>query len=140
MDNSILYVEPIYLRASQNAIPELQQVIVGRGDGEVVMRPTLSQALAALLGEAPSGLIPEQPTWTEANVVPAAPTAPAAKPGAPAAAPAMPGNVRDLAAQADREFKEALDKQRKGDWAGYGDAIKKLQKTIGEMQKAAGAK
>jgi len=113
------------------------------------MRPTLSQALAALLGTAPAGLIPEQPTWVESTTIPTEVTpTPVSKPTAgkptkPAAAPAAPaaaGDIRALSAQADREFKDALDKQRKGDWAGYGESLKKLQKTLEELQKAAGGK
>lgn len=145
--DSILYVEPIYLRAAQNAIPELKRVIVGRGDGRVVMSPTLSQALATVLGESPPGLIAEQPAWAEVSAVPAPaakpqPTPPgAAKPSTAAPAPpAAPTDVRGLAAQADREFKDALDKQRKGDWAGYGESLKKLQKTLDDLAKGAGRK
>jgi uncharacterized membrane protein (UPF0182 family) len=134
LDDSILYVEPIYLRAAQNAIPELKRVIVGRGDGRVVMRPTLSQALGDLLGGTPPGLVAEQPTWAE---VAPAPKPAAAKPeAAPGPAPAAPGS-QALADQADRELKEALDRQRKGDWAGYGESLKKLQKTLEEMTKKA---
>jgi len=138
LGDSILYVEPIYLRAAQNAIPELKQVIVGRGDGRVVMTATLSQALGALLGEAPPGLVVEEPTWAAGAPTSATggkPTA-AGKPAAPPAA--VPSDVRGLAEQADREFKDALDRQRKGDWAGYGESLKKLQKTLEAMAKKTG--
>jgi len=151
LGDSILYVEPIYMKAAQNAIPELKRVIVGRGDGRVVMAPTLSDALGSLLGEAPPGLVAEQPSWVEA--APAAPSGP--KPGAPPAPPAaagpsaalragvgapapQPSDLRALGAQADREFKEAMDRQRKGDWAGYGESLKKLRKTLEEMAGKAG--
>jgi len=138
LGDSILYVEPIYLRAAQNAIPELKQVIVGRGDGRVVMTATLSQALGALLGEAPPGLVVEEPTWAAGAPTSATggkPTA-AGKPAAPPAA--VPSDMRGLAEQADREFKDALDRQRKGDWAGYGESLKKLQKTLEAMAKKTG--
>ncbi len=47
MDNTILYVEPVFLQAESLAFPELKQVIVADA-GEVVMRPTLKEALTAL--------------------------------------------------------------------------------------------
>ena len=47
MDNTILYVEPVFLQADSLAFPELKQIIVADA-GEVVMRPTLRSALAAL--------------------------------------------------------------------------------------------
>ena len=47
IDNTILYVEPVFLQAESLAFPELKQVIVADA-GEVVMRPTLKEALTAL--------------------------------------------------------------------------------------------
>jgi len=47
IDNTILYVEPVFLQADSLAFPELKQVIVSDA-GEVVMRPTLKEALTAL--------------------------------------------------------------------------------------------
>jgi len=47
IDNTILYVEPVFLQAESLAFPELKQVIVADA-GEVVMRPTLKEALRAL--------------------------------------------------------------------------------------------
>ena len=136
LGNSLLYVEPLYLRASTpDAIPELKQVIVGRGNGEVVMRPTLSQALTALLGEAPPPLGVEESVFAEAKPAAPAPAAPAPGAAPASAVPALPASLRSLADRADREFKEALDRQRKGDWAGYGESLKKLQQTLDELTK-----
>lgn len=50
VDNSIVYVEPIFLRSEgEGAIPQLKRVIVASGD-KLVMEPTLEQALAKLVG------------------------------------------------------------------------------------------
>ncbi|GAB7548474.1 UPF0182 family membrane protein [Cupriavidus sp. 8B] len=60
IDNSILYVSPLYLRAESGQLPELKRVIAAYGD-HVVMEETLGAALAALFKEtapvaaAPSG-------------------------------------------------------------------------------------
>src|SRR5262249_25816480 len=51
IENSILYVSPLYLRAEQGHLPELKRVIAAYGE-HVVMKETLAEALAALFGEA----------------------------------------------------------------------------------------
>ncbi len=50
IENSILYIEPIYLRAVNAQIPELRGVIVVYGD-TLAMRPTLNESLIAVFGE-----------------------------------------------------------------------------------------
>ena len=47
IEDSILYVSPLYLRAEKGQIPELKRVIAAYGD-QVVMEETLPEALAAL--------------------------------------------------------------------------------------------
>ena len=47
IDNSILYVSPLYLRAESGQIPELKRVIAAYGD-QVAMEETLAEALAVL--------------------------------------------------------------------------------------------
>ena len=49
IENSILYVSPLYLRAEQGQLPELKRVIAAYGD-HVVMKETLAEALSALFG------------------------------------------------------------------------------------------
>src|SRR5258706_12664355 len=50
IENSILYVSPLYLRAATGQLPELKRVIAAYGD-RVVMEETLGAALAALFKE-----------------------------------------------------------------------------------------
>jgi uncharacterized membrane protein (UPF0182 family) len=57
IDNSFLYVEPVYLTAEGTDIPQLKRIIVISGD-KVAMEPTLDQAIAAVFGQA----APKQPT------------------------------------------------------------------------------
>jgi uncharacterized membrane protein (UPF0182 family) len=47
IENSILYVSPLYLRAEHGHLPELKRVIAAYGE-HVVMRETLAEALSAL--------------------------------------------------------------------------------------------
>ncbi len=49
IENSFLYVVPLYLRAEGTNFPQLKRVIVATGD-KVVMETTLDEALAALFG------------------------------------------------------------------------------------------
>ncbi|MBI4184485.1 MAG: UPF0182 family protein [Proteobacteria bacterium] len=61
LDHSLLYVEPVYLIAENNDVPQLKRVIVAYGN-RVVMEPTLEMSLAALFGgrqEAAPGAAPK---------------------------------------------------------------------------------
>jgi uncharacterized membrane protein (UPF0182 family) len=52
IENSFLYVVPVYLTAEGTNFPQLKRVIAVAGD-KVVMEPTLDEALAALFGGQP---------------------------------------------------------------------------------------
>ncbi|MBU0536496.1 MAG: UPF0182 family protein, partial [Nanoarchaeota archaeon] len=51
IDQSIIYIEPLYLQAEQGELPEMKKVLVSDGD-KVVMEDTLEIALEALFGRA----------------------------------------------------------------------------------------
>ena len=55
MDESILYVRPLYVSATSNPVPELERVIVVY-EGAVAVEPTLRESLIALFGSAPETL------------------------------------------------------------------------------------
>ncbi|RKE37441.1 hypothetical protein B0G76_3693 [Paraburkholderia sp. BL23I1N1] len=61
IENSILYISPLYLRAESGQLPELKRVIAAYGD-RVVMKETLGEALAALFKE--SAPLAAQPQGT----------------------------------------------------------------------------
>ncbi len=62
IDNSLLYVEPLYLQAEKGQIPELKRVTVAYGN-RIAMAETLDQALRLVLsGET---TVPEQRGWEE---------------------------------------------------------------------------
>ena len=50
IEDSLLYVEPVYLEATNSSIPEVKRVIVAYGD-EISYESTLAEALNALFGE-----------------------------------------------------------------------------------------
>lgn len=49
MDDTLLYVRPLFVASEGNELPELKYVIVAHGD-TVVMKPTLKDAIAELFG------------------------------------------------------------------------------------------
>jgi uncharacterized membrane protein (UPF0182 family) len=123
--NSVLYVEPLYLAAdTSGSLPQLQRVLVAYSD-HVVMEPTLDAALTKIFG----GTV----TTTEAR--------PATTPGQPTPSPGTPGSKPPEAApdtqalihEANQHYERALQLQRQGDWAGYGDEIKKLGEVLNKL-------
>jgi uncharacterized membrane protein (UPF0182 family) len=52
IEDSIVYIQPLYLQAEQTAMPQLTRVVVAYGD-RVAMEPDLPTALAAVFGSAP---------------------------------------------------------------------------------------
>ncbi|ESA37455.1 upf0182 protein [Leptolyngbya sp. Heron Island J] len=52
IQESLLYVEPVYLRAEQGELPELKRIIVAYGD-QIVMAASLEDALADIFGDSP---------------------------------------------------------------------------------------
>jgi uncharacterized membrane protein (UPF0182 family) len=107
IEQSLLYVQPLYLQAEGGRIPELKRVIVAF-QNQVVMQETLEAGLAQLFGGS-SGV---------RETVAAGPAA-----GAPGAATA---ELRGLLAEARRRYQAAIEAQQGGDWARYGDELKRL--------------
>lgn len=112
--NSLLYVQPLYLRAENSDLPELKRVIVSTG-GKVAWAETLDGALENLVGEAQVKTRPVE----SGGETPAGPTAPAAT-----------GSSADLARQAKKHFDSAQQAARSGDWARYGQEIANLQAVL----------
>ena len=127
IEESLLYVRPLYLRAQAGRIPELTRVIVAH-QNRIVMERTLDQAIDRLFGE---GVRRDKP---------AAAVTTAAVPGATATAPAAPPATGDAAAwdrmasEARDTYQRALDAQRAGDWAKYGEEIKRLGELLERMR------
>jgi uncharacterized membrane protein (UPF0182 family) len=123
IDESLMYVQPIYLRAEGGTIPELKRVVVAH-QNRVVMEETLDRALEVFFGRAPpSPVIDDLP-----GAVPATP-APAATPPAGAAPPSTTtpaGDAASLMRQAREHYDRAIAAQRAGDWTRYGQELERL--------------
>jgi len=131
IEDSLLYVQPLYLESQQTQLPQLKRVIVfyrsalatttlASGQQQnVVMAPTLSEALAMIFGAAPQ----------------TGPATPATGPAPPATGvpTTTSAQVRALIAQANKQFNAAQDALRAGDFAEYGRQMKALQSTLQKL-------
>ena len=114
LDNSLLYVEPLYIRAEALALPELKKVILADAEN-VVMSDTLEESLALLLGLKEPVRIVDEP--------PAPGTEPAPGPGV-VGAEAI-GGVED-AADAIQQLKRDLEDLE--------EAIERINQALGGSQ------
>ena len=121
IEKSLLYIEPLFLRAQKGEIPELKRVIA-YANGKVAMESTLADALAQVTGGriAMPGL------------------AAAAPAGAPPPAPRpMREGTRALVEQARSLYQDAQERLREGDLAAYGEKIKELGTVLDRLEKTA---
>ena len=114
VEESLIYIRPLYLRAAGGRIPELKRVIVAY-QNQIVMEETLEAALARIFPPDGSG-----------------PPRPAAGPTRAAREPA-PGGGDDSASRARDAFRNAIEAQRAGDWARYGREIERLGEILETM-------
>ncbi|HYU52454.1 MAG TPA: hypothetical protein VEK37_05895, partial [Gemmatimonadaceae bacterium] len=129
IEESLIYVQPIYLRAEGGSIPELKRVVVAH-ENRVVMGETLEEGLDALFGAGAAArtrtslqdslsTVPSEPTVSGGGVVPV-----------PPAGAAPSGAVSDLLRQAQTHYDRAIAAQRAGNWAEYGREIEQLGATL----------
>ena len=125
---ALLYVRPLYLRASGGRIPALNRVIVAYKD-QIVMEPTLDAALARIFGG--SGAVTRRPAAGASTS-----GAPAVTPAQQASAAAAVTRTGDaLVERARQHYDRAMQAQRDGNWALYGDEIRLLGETLRGMTK-----
>jgi uncharacterized membrane protein (UPF0182 family) len=104
IENSFLYIVPLYLQAEGANFPQLKRVIAVAGD-KVVMEPTLDAALGDLFGKA--GLT------------------------AGSAAPAVPNATLQPALDRARAFLDQAQKAMEhGDWSSFGTAMQGLERQL----------
>jgi len=112
IENSILYVSPLYLRAEHGHLPELKRVIAAYGE-HVVMKETLAEALSALFIE----------------------------PGAARATSNTPEEMplADPAASQAREaldrYNQAVERLKSGDWKGFGTQFDAMRELLEKMNR-----
>jgi len=105
IEESLLYIRPLYIRAEGGKIPELKRVIVAY-EKRIAMEETLDEALYQVFG-ATTGRATESEVGTPIESVGA-----------------------DLLKEAKKYFDRAMEAQRRGDWSLYGEEIEKLRKIL----------
>jgi len=100
LDESVVYIQPLYLQAEKTAMPQLTRVIVAYAD-TVVMEKDLPSALLAIFGER-------------------------------APVDGGEGETAD-AARAKELYDLALEAQRAGDWAAYGQYVDELGAVLEQL-------
>jgi uncharacterized membrane protein (UPF0182 family) len=134
IEESLLYVRPLYLRSSGGKIPELKRVVVAYQD-QIVMAETLNKGLVQIFGRAvASALTPDVREAAPGDVF-VAPGAGAVPGTTVAVNPVLATDLAALAAQANTHFERATAAQREGNWALYGDEMKKLGEVLAQMDK-----
>jgi uncharacterized membrane protein (UPF0182 family) len=121
IEEALLYVQPIYLRAEGGRIPELKRVVVAY-QNRVVMRETLEAGLSTLFG----GEVPR----TEDSVSLATADSAAARVAVPA--PALQPS-QSLISEARSHYDRAIQAQRAGDWTTYGREIQLLGQVLSRL-------
>ncbi len=106
IENSILYVSPLYLRAATGQIPELKRVIAAYGD-QVVMEETLARALTTLFNEP----VPVSHTGASGEA-------------------ALAASEVDQTREALGHYDRAMERLRAGDWPGFGAELDKLRQIL----------
>lgn len=110
IEKSILYVEPVYLKAERGELPELKRVVVASGD-LIVMEETLAESLNAIY----AGLSSEELPTT-------APTT-----------PEKPDRLSELAKLAQEHYHKAQEYLKEGDWAGWGEELNKMAEVLRQL-------
>ena len=103
IENSILYVEPVYLRAENAQIPELRGVIVAYND-VLVMRPSLDEAISAIFGMEKE--VPKKVEKIERE---------------------------DLVKTAIEIYRKAMEEAGKGNWTGFGAMMERLGQILEQL-------
>ncbi|HEY8890684.1 MAG TPA: UPF0182 family protein [Clostridium sp.] len=116
LKNSLLYIEPLYLRASgKNSIPEMKKIIISY-DNKLLMVDSIESGLQQIFNY-----------QAQNAVVPGAT-------GTTTTAPLSQTQVK-LIKQANDLYTKALDSQKNLDWAKYGEYIKQLGTLLKQLDK-----
>ena len=120
INDSLLYIEPVYLEASNSAIPEMKRVIVMYND-RIAYQPTLGDCLEELFGVS-GGTVTSKSAKDESE---------ADKDGTGSGEKKM--TVSDYAKAAQEAYDKAQEALKDGDWAEYGKYMDQLKDYLDKM-------
>ena len=113
IEDSLLYIEPVYLEATNSSIPEVKRVIVVYGDN-IAYEATLAEALNSLFGEGSA----YESTEAEDNA------------GSEEGESSSELSQSEIIEKAQEAFSNAEEAQKDGDWAKYGEYLNELEKYL----------
>ena len=119
IERSLLYIQPLYLAAEKGSLPELKRIIVAHGN-QIAMEESLDAALARVFGGAARGPV-------AARILPGA-----------AALPEVDSSLKALASRAYDHYTRAQELLRQGNFASYGEEVKRLESALKELRARAG--
>ena len=115
IEESLLYVEPVYLEASESSIPEVKRVIVVYGD-DIAYEETLGEALNDLFGD---GAVSDNKKPGQTNDDPGA---------------SNTNDIKTLIKKANDAYENAQAALKEGDFAKYGEYMDDLEKYLKKMK------
>ncbi len=151
---SFLYVEPLYLQAQSNPLPQLKRVVVANGN-RIAMAETLDLALQQVFAGAattPAGVVSTlppatvQPSSAASAAGAPSPSSSAAPVGTPAVVPGpslqplpnVPPEIANLTRDANEHYVKAQAALRNGDFATYGQEIQQVQQDLQRLGQLSG--
>jgi uncharacterized membrane protein (UPF0182 family) len=129
VQDSLIYLQPVYLQSTSSAFPELQKVILASST-KVVWGNTLAESLRSLLGIAPGPSPSPSPSPTPGP-------GPSASPGPGPTPPS--GDIQGLVTYANTHFELAQQALRNGDFATYGEEIRLVEAALRQLAILTGA-
>lgn len=122
INTSILYVEPVYLEATNSSIPEVKRIIVAYGD-RIAYEETLAECLVSLFGEeAANGVDSSGGSVSEET---------STGTGKPAQNTELTQD--ELIQQAVTAYDNAQSAMQQGDWAAYGECLEDLEEALNKL-------
>jgi uncharacterized membrane protein (UPF0182 family) len=118
VEDSILYVQPLFVTAQSVGIPEIKRVVLALGE-DVVMEETFEEALVSLFGVGTDPEVPEpEPTGGEEEPE-----------------PEPDSSLAQIVAEAGRVYQQAQQALSDGDFEAYGRLIERLGRLIAEAER-----
>jgi uncharacterized protein len=127
IENSFLYVEPIYIQASGARMPQLKKVALAMGD-HLAYADTYQQALALLMGQNAAA---QQTGLQETSAAPSAAAAGSAQPAISAAA-AVVAQQEETKRQLRDHFQRYRDLNSQGKYSEAGKELEAIQKILNQ--------
>ncbi len=133
IENSFMYVEPVFLLADRDDIPQLQRVIVAVGDN-ISMQPTIQAAMVDLFGDEADflepGIAPVEIPDDEELIAEMDEPMPVRDP-AQAVEPALERTAAEISEirMLWRNLRQAMSD---GDWANYGELLDELDELLND--------